>query len=114
MTFTECSNGSFLGVKALVAWVSANRQEILAQSLLHEGIHPGALGPRVSPSNNRIVKQKAGQEPWLDLRSRKVGLQSWEGPVSVRAWPCYLKSRPELGIQSLWVPLGNAGNRGGN
>lgn len=114
MTSTECSSGSFLGVEAPVAWVSANRWETLARSLSHEGIDPGALGPRVSPLNTRIVKQKAGQETWSDLRSRKVGLQSWEGPVSVRVRPCHLKSRPELGIQSLEVPKGSAGNRGGN
>lgn len=97
-----------------MAWVSANRQETLTQSLSHEGIDPGALGPRVSPLNTRTVKQKADQEPRSDLRSRKVGLHSWEGPLSVRAQPCHLKNSSELGIQSLEVPQGSAGNRGGN
>lgn len=62
-------------------------------SLPYEGMDLG--GPRVNPSNTSIVKQKAGQEPWLDLRSRKVGLQS-------------------LVTQSLQVPEGGAGSGGRN
>lgn len=54
-------------------------------------------------------KHTISQQP-----GRKVGLHSWEGPLSVRAQPCHLKNSSELGIQSLEVAQGSAGNRGGN
>lgn len=55
-----------MGVEARVAWVcSENPWKILSLSLPHEGMHPGVWGGgRAGPSNIRIVKEKAGQEPW--------------------------------------------------
>lgn len=44
-------------------------------------------------SNTRTVKQEVGPEPQSHLRSRKVGRESREGPVSVRAGPCCPRGR---------------------
>lgn len=73
----------------------ANRQETLAQCHFpRRRWILGPRGPRVSPLNTKIVKLKAGQKPWSDLRSKKWVFNTWEGPVSVKAGPCH----PERGL----------------
>lgn len=93
---------------------AGNPCTMLFLSLPHEGWVLGTGCPGVSLLTTRRVRQEAGQEPWSDLRSRKVGLQSLGGSISVRAGPRHPGSRAELGIQSLGVPEGSAGSGGGN
>lgn len=81
---------SLLGCGAGLTWVSAERWEVQAGcSSCHFPIRGWILGsecPKVSPANPRTVKQEVDQEPWSDLRSRKVGLQSLGGSSECQGW----------------------------